>query len=242
MKTSSIRTGCASLILAAGLALALGGAASAAEIAFAIDGTANYDSTGDLSLPQLSGFGSDGHYYIDSSGTFSLKFDPPTNPATLLDGPVSIQLSGTGISSPINVTAPFSSIVGGPVPYGSLESIYSSLSSAITGDPVASAIVDYILSNQTGSVVVGSTDYADYVYSYTGTLATGITGTYALATPYDVGLGGTPLDANSGSINFGASVSLSAVPEPTTWALMLVGFGCVGFALRRRVNRAAIPV
>lgn len=30
------------------------------------------------------------------------------------------------------------------------------------------------------------------------------------------------------------NVSLSAVPEPSTWALMLLGFGMVGFGLRRR--------
>ena len=30
------------------------------------------------------------------------------------------------------------------------------------------------------------------------------------------------------------SVNLSAVPEPATWAMMLVGFGAIGFGLRRR--------
>jgi hypothetical protein len=32
-------------------------------------------------------------------------------------------------------------------------------------------------------------------------------------------------------------ISLTAVPEPTTWAMMLAGFGLVGFSMRRR-NRA----
>jgi hypothetical protein len=37
------------------------------------------------------------------------------------------------------------------------------------------------------------------------------------------------------------NVVLSAVPEPTTWALMLVGFGFAGMALRRRRQpRAAL--
>ena len=31
----------------------------------------------------------------------------------------------------------------------------------------------------------------------------------------------------------------SPVPEPTTWAMLLFGFGIVGFALRRRVSRTA---
>jgi hypothetical protein len=32
----------------------------------------------------------------------------------------------------------------------------------------------------------------------------------------------------------------AAVPEPGTWALMLLGFGCIGWRLRRR-NRRSIP-
>ena len=48
--------------------------------------------------------------------------------------------------------------------------------------------------------------------------------------------------ANAGGDNLGAilddvvvnSGSSGAVPEPSTWALMLVGFGAVGFVLRRR--------
>jgi hypothetical protein len=30
----------------------------------------------------------------------------------------------------------------------------------------------------------------------------------------------------------------TAVPEPGTWALMLVGFGAVGFSMRRRRRQA----
>ncbi|MBK7284314.1 MAG: PEP-CTERM sorting domain-containing protein [Sphingomonadales bacterium] len=31
----------------------------------------------------------------------------------------------------------------------------------------------------------------------------------------------------------------SPVPEPSTWAMLLFGFGVVGFALRRRLARTA---
>ena len=37
---------------------------------------------------------------------------------------------------------------------------------------------------------------------------------------------------NSGSIAF--NVSTGAIPEPASWAMMIAGFGMVGFAMRRR--------
>jgi hypothetical protein len=39
--------------------------------------------------------------------------------------------------------------------------------------------------------------------------------------------------AFSGNLSFAAA---SAVPEPTTWAMMLVGFGAVGYSMRKRLN------
>jgi hypothetical protein len=42
---------------------------------------------------------------------------------------------------------------------------------------------------------------------------------------------------NSGAGSLGGSITIrqaNAVPEPATWAMMLLGFGAVGFAVRRR--------
>ena len=39
---------------------------------------------------------------------------------------------------------------------------------------------------------------------------------------------------NSSAGSLGGSITIIAVPEPTTWLMMLIGFGGVGFALRRR--------
>ena len=39
-----------------------------------------------------------------------------------------------------------------------------------------------------------------------------------------------------------ASVNLpAAVPEPATWAMMLLGFGAIGFAMRRRKSALGLP-
>lgn len=39
-----------------------------------------------------------------------------------------------------------------------------------------------------------------------------------------------------------ANFSLSAVPEPATWAMMLIGFGGIGFAMRRRKSKVTTTV
>ena len=46
-----------------------------------------------------------------------------------------------------------------------------------------------------------------------------------------VDMGGLPSYGNEVT-----SVSISPVPEPATWALMLIGFGLIGFAMRKRSN------
>ena len=57
---------------------------------------------------------------------------------------------------------------------------------------------------------------------------------------YTLNIQGTPGTQNgslSGNVSF-TSVA-AAVPEPGTWALMLVGFGAVGFSMRRRRSATA---
>ena len=56
------------------------------------------------------------------------------------------------------------------------------------------------------------------------------------------GLSDTVIVANDGVNGVGATITFNsnAVPEPATWAMMLVGFAGIGYAARRRLRTAAI--
>lgn len=56
-------------------------------------------------------------------------------------------------------------------------------------------------------------------------------------------VGGPGLIPGIGELAFRSAAPTGAVPEPSSWALMLIGFGAVGFAMRRRradATRAAV--
>lgn len=54
------------------------------------------------------------------------------------------------------------------------------------------------------------------------------------------GLGLGVIDSSSSSLSLVDAVPNSAVPEPATWGMMLIGFGAVGYGLRRK--RAQVRV
>lgn len=54
-------------------------------------------------------------------------------------------------------------------------------------------------------------------------------------TPNSIEVFGTTGPTNFGSI-FSGNATFSAVPEPATWATFLLGFGCMGLALRRKAR------
>ena len=43
-----------------------------------------------------------------------------------------------------------------------------------------------------------------------------------------------------GSVPYGFDFELASVPEASTWAMMLAGFGLLGLAIRRRRSRACL--
>lgn len=90
-----------------------------------------------------------------------------------------------------------------------------SLLQLFTGGTMTMAGSTLVASNSgsggTGSLTSGLTPNTWYTFQYSGTLAT------------------------AGNVSGPASLyAVAAVPEPATWGLMLLGFGGMGLALRRR--------
>jgi hypothetical protein len=49
----------------------------------------------------------------------------------------------------------------------------------------------------------------------------------------------TQINGNDGAIVAGLTLSTAPIPEPSTWAMLLAGFGALGFAMRSRRKTAA---
>ena len=98
------------------------------------------------------------------------------------------------------------------------------------GDSISGSIAGY----SAGGTLVGIQFFSD-VLGWTDVSATGAIGTFDNITslvfaPSDL----TLID------NLQVDATTPAVPEPATWAMMLVGIGCVGVGLRTRRKKSMI--
>ena len=59
---------------------------------------------------------------------------------------------------------------------------------------------------------------------------------------FSIDFGGTAGNTGYDNITFGSDVAVGAVPEPATWAMMLLGFGFVGGALRSAKRKQKVTV
>jgi hypothetical protein len=84
----------------------------------------------------------------------------------------------------------------------------------------------------TSSVVQNRNDIGDQSISFSGTNFDSFSFTYE-------SVSGTPSELAE-IIDDVSFVTVSAVPEPGTWAMMLLGFGAIGWSLRRREETGSV--
>jgi hypothetical protein len=107
----------------------------------------------------------------------------------------------------------------------------------VTGSFLANFGVDQFQGTLNGSsVATATTGIFDQTFNFSITAGTGrflgATGTFNSVGTVDAR--NRPSQIN---FNFQGLVNASAVPEPATWAMMLIGFGAVGYSMRRSRNR-----
>jgi hypothetical protein len=95
----------------------------------------------------------------------------------------------------------------------------------ITSTPGASVTLEQLMAGGGTSILQTVMGSGNSLTLNTGTLAANTT--YRFLYNFTAGTGG-------GTVSGNASFLQSAVPEPATWALMLMGFGGIGLAMRRR--------
>jgi len=109
----------------------------------------------------------------------------------------------------------------------------NSFSSSFTiSDPLAGI---YSISGDTstpGVIFVGTVYNLIIGTTPSGFSAFGLPLTNLAAGDYRLTING--ISPNSGSFTGNVRITTGAVPEPGTWALMLLGFGAVGLAMRRK--------
>lgn len=140
-------------------------------------------------------------------------------------------------------TDPGSVIVGNGVEYPTGS--YPTYNSNFSVDILANSLVI----SMTSGVSFGSADFNGFVLSVLS--GPDITSAFVDASsnlsPIELFISGGDLYVDFAGLNYGSPWSTTinfttsnnpAVPEPATWAMMLIGFGAAGYSLRRR--RAAM--
>jgi hypothetical protein len=110
------------------------------------------------------------------------------------------------------------------------------LTSSFTSNTISNATAVLRSFYSASNALFGGTQLQSATFNGMGVFAGGnslnLTGPFSTTVRYDLAFG-------AGSGNFNGTVNLTAVPEPATWAMMLFGFACFGYVLRRPKKVAA---
>ena len=175
-------------------------------------------------------------------GATALAFGSVANAAVTVDAGTTVDVTGpTTTDGGLNFSLGFSES-GVANPFNELLVFTNDLAGtySITLTSIASGAndADFDAVFLTGGSIVGQLDIPESLGSTDPFEIFGLLGANLGAGTYTLHLEGT----STGQGAFGGNVAFTAVPEPATWAMMLLGFGAVGFAMRRRRRPALMQI
>lgn len=151
----------------------------------------------------------------------------------------------TGINSATlnaaGTSGPFGSVIVGQSSFA--DSFAFTLNNAVNTNGQVSTISLFTLLNINFSSIY--IDVNDAAHSFVKTSNDPAPETWAL-TPIGLSSGAHTLFVNGnlangpGNASYAGTLNIAAVPEPGTWALMLLGFGAIGLTMRSRRRSTAL--
>ncbi|MDE2403606.1 MAG: PEP-CTERM sorting domain-containing protein [Sphingomonadales bacterium] len=191
------------------------------------------------------------HFYIDSSTATSVNANlgNTVNTGSFTDyyffSPLVASVgSGSSTSSATN----FQFGNGGGLNAISITSFsLADLSATLAGE-----FVNAFTTNSASTYLSNSLDIGNWVRSNSGLAINTWTANTDIGNLRQAHIDGVPLAAGDfyvikiqgtaavNNSNYTGTLNSTSVPEPATWAMMLVGFGAVGFAMRRRQEQAKV--
>jgi hypothetical protein len=181
-----------------------------------------FDATGDFA-PGYTGAAAD----LDVT-SFTVDYNRITNIFTLsatMAGVIDATTAGVyiiGVNTGTGAIAPFAGLGAGNVRFNQTVRVNKDGSGTVGSTPLAATIAGNAFSVAVSGTLFASTGFAVQDYSWNLWPRTGV-GAGTLVTDF------SPDNA----------MLAAAVPEPASWAMMLIGMGAVGITLRRRRTRVA---
>ena len=177
-------------------------------------------------------------FALAAVGAAALAMSSAANSTVIVNG-------STGVDLPTILTT--NGATQSTITWGQDQTNSGAFSGSLDFSNNLSGLYSIIVSSSTPGAVIDSLSLAGILGTSGSFSTTGSTNSLSLLVPftgsgdYRVSFGGTA-PADGAAVTGNLTFQVVAVPEPATWAMMLLGFAGIGFAMRRRPRPAMVQI